>query len=77
MSADEIFVSNCILGVAPVTKIQDAQFPIGNMTRRIQEKLGQCVKKFLFAVVVLGAIALGGFLQVKWIKTNYRSAVEY
>ncbi|MFM2663944.1 aminodeoxychorismate lyase [Vibrio mediterranei] len=41
MSADEIFVSNCILGVAPVTKIQDAQFPIGNMTRRIQEKLGQ------------------------------------
>ncbi|MFC5077189.1 Aminodeoxychorismate lyase [Vibrio thalassae] len=40
-AADEIFVSNCILGVAPVTKIQDAQFPIGNMTRRIQEKLGQ------------------------------------
>lgn len=41
LAADEIFVSNCILGVAPVNKIKDAQFPPGTITRRIQEKLGQ------------------------------------
>ncbi|MCW8344910.1 aminodeoxychorismate lyase [Vibrio sp. ZSDZ65] len=42
LSADEIFVSNCILGVAPVKKIEEAALPIGRVTRRIQEYLDQC-----------------------------------
>ncbi|MFA0085936.1 aminodeoxychorismate lyase [Vibrio sp. 10N.286.49.C2] len=42
MTAEEIFVSNCILGVAPVNRIQEASLPIGSITRRIQENLGQC-----------------------------------
>ncbi|MCL9774310.1 aminodeoxychorismate lyase [Vibrio methylphosphonaticus] len=42
LAADEIFVSNCILGVAPVKEIEEAALPIGKVTRRIQEYLGQC-----------------------------------
>lgn len=38
-SADEVFMTNSILGVAPVKKIEGSQFPIGANTRSIQEKL--------------------------------------
>jgi len=37
--ADEIFMTNSILGVAPVKQIGETILPIGAMTRRIQETL--------------------------------------
>ncbi|MDG3087627.1 aminodeoxychorismate lyase [Vibrio hannami] len=36
-SADEVFMTNSVLGVAPVTKINNKAFPIGPITRRFQE----------------------------------------
>ncbi|WP_375753372.1 aminodeoxychorismate lyase [Vibrio sp. HN007] len=35
--AEEVFMTNSILGVAPVIKISDKVFPIGPITRRFQE----------------------------------------
>lgn len=39
LDADEIFITNSILGVAPVTKIDKSLFPIGAITRHFQENL--------------------------------------
>ncbi|WP_139684757.1 aminodeoxychorismate lyase [Vibrio tasmaniensis] len=39
MQADEIFITNSILGVAPVTRISDIQFKIGTVTRSLQGQL--------------------------------------
>ncbi|WP_299688077.1 aminodeoxychorismate lyase [uncultured Vibrio sp.] len=39
MLADEIFITNSILGVAPVTRICDSQFTIGSVTRSLQGQL--------------------------------------
>ncbi|MCL4156084.1 UNVERIFIED_CONTAM: hypothetical protein GTU68_037930 [Idotea baltica] len=39
MQADEIFMTNSILGVAPVTRISDTQFNIGTVTRSLQGQL--------------------------------------
>ncbi|MFA0113674.1 aminodeoxychorismate lyase [Vibrio sp. 10N.261.46.E11] len=39
MQADEIFMTNSILGVAPVTRISDSQFNIGTVTRSLQGQL--------------------------------------
>ncbi|EMQ2874985.1 aminodeoxychorismate lyase [Vibrio navarrensis] len=36
LDADEVFVCNSLLGVAPVTRIQDRNMPIGEMTRYFQ-----------------------------------------
>ena len=38
-AADEVFMTNALLGVAPVTQIGNVHFDIGNITRRFQEKL--------------------------------------
>ncbi|WP_413284102.1 aminodeoxychorismate lyase [Vibrio sp. MA40-2] len=38
-SAQEVFMTNSILGVAPVTRINNFHFDIGALTRRIQESL--------------------------------------
>jgi 4-amino-4-deoxychorismate lyase len=37
LSADEVFVTNSLLGVAPVKKISSTRFAIGSVTRRLQE----------------------------------------
>ncbi|GMQ47080.1 aminodeoxychorismate lyase [Vibrio sp. 10N] len=42
LDADEVFVTNCILGVAPVTKIREVEFSKGSLTKQIQEKLSLC-----------------------------------
>ncbi|WPC74980.1 aminodeoxychorismate lyase [Vibrio porteresiae] len=42
MSAEEIFVSNAILGVAPVCQIDVQCFEIGKQTRRFQEIFHSC-----------------------------------
>ncbi|WP_060982314.1 aminodeoxychorismate lyase [Vibrio splendidus] len=39
MQADEVFMTNSILGVAPVTRISDTQFNIGTVTRSLQGQL--------------------------------------
>lgn len=39
ISADEVFMTNSILGLAPVRKIDRSHFPIGAITRRFQENL--------------------------------------
>ncbi|KLN66315.1 aminodeoxychorismate lyase [Vibrio sp. VPAP30] len=39
MEADEVFVTNSILGVAPIRAISSHQFDIGNTTKRIQEMI--------------------------------------
>lgn len=38
-SADEIFVSNSIIGIWPIKQIEDQQFEIGILTRKIQNLL--------------------------------------
>ncbi len=35
MQADEVFITNSILGVAPVTRISETQFDIGTVTRSL------------------------------------------
>jgi 4-amino-4-deoxychorismate lyase len=35
--ADEAFMTNAVLGVAPVVRIGDRKFPIGSVTRQVQE----------------------------------------
>lgn len=42
LEADEVFVTNCILGVAPVIKIREVEFFKGSLTKQIQEKLSLC-----------------------------------
>lgn len=42
LNADEIFVTNSILGVAPVSKIGNQAFGIGHMSRVFQERYFQC-----------------------------------
>ncbi|MDN3610505.1 aminodeoxychorismate lyase [Vibrio ostreicida] len=37
--ADEVFISNSILGVAPITRIGGRSFPIGTTTKSIQERV--------------------------------------
>ncbi|MCG9551980.1 aminodeoxychorismate lyase [Vibrio sp. Isolate31] len=39
MQADEVFITNSILGVAPVTRISETQFDIGTVTRSLQGQL--------------------------------------
>ncbi len=39
--AQELFICNSLLGVAPVTQIAGTSFKIGTITRNIQERLGQ------------------------------------
>ncbi|WP_146492220.1 aminodeoxychorismate lyase [Vibrio sp. T20] len=39
MQADEVFMTNSILGVAPVTRISETQFNIGTVTRSLQGQL--------------------------------------
>ena len=39
MQADEVFITNSILGVAPVTRISETQFNIGTVTRSLQGQL--------------------------------------
>lgn len=39
LSADEVFITNSVLGAAPVTAIDSYSFSIGNLTRSIQEML--------------------------------------
>ncbi|WP_394151673.1 aminodeoxychorismate lyase [Vibrio maritimus] len=41
-AAEEVFVTNCILGVAPITKIREVGLSIGPITKQIQEKLSLC-----------------------------------
>jgi 4-amino-4-deoxychorismate lyase len=42
LSADEIFMTNSILRVAPVVQIEESVFPIGKKTRYFQEKVNAC-----------------------------------
>ncbi len=37
--ADEVFISNAILGIAPVRRIAETEYKIGSLTRRFQEIL--------------------------------------
>ncbi|MFM2590456.1 aminodeoxychorismate lyase [Vibrio sp. TBV020] len=39
LSADEVFISNSVLGVAPIKRIGTTSFDIGKMTKRIQEMI--------------------------------------
>ncbi|EGU33300.1 4-amino-4-deoxychorismate lyase [Vibrio ichthyoenteri ATCC 700023] len=39
LEADEVFITNSLLGTAPIRAIESQTFPIGMLTRRIQEKL--------------------------------------
>ena len=39
MQADEVFMTNSILGIAPVTRISETQFNIGTVTRSLQGQL--------------------------------------
>ncbi len=39
--ADEVFVCNSVRGVWPVVAIEDRQYPIGNLTREIQDWLAE------------------------------------
>lgn len=42
LNADEVIMTNSILGVAPVVGVADICFNIGGFSRRLQETLGQC-----------------------------------
>ncbi len=37
--ADEVFISNALLGVAPVCRIEEQVFAVGSATRYFQEKM--------------------------------------
>lgn len=39
LEADEVFMTNALLGAAPIRAIESQTFPIGPLTRRIQEML--------------------------------------
>lgn len=39
LRADEVFITNSLLGAAPIRAIEKQTFPIGTLTGRIQEKL--------------------------------------
>ncbi|MCL9783586.1 aminodeoxychorismate lyase [Vibrio sp. S4M6] len=41
LEADELFLTNSLLRVAPIVKVNQAPFPIGKITTRIQEYLKQ------------------------------------
>lgn len=41
MSADEVFVSNSLIGLWPVVQLDSARFSIGKMTRRLQQLLDE------------------------------------
>lgn len=45
LSADEIFVSNSIIGIWPINKIENTQFSVGSKTRQIQIWLDQFKNK--------------------------------
>ncbi|USD41976.1 aminodeoxychorismate lyase [Vibrio sp. SCSIO 43135] len=40
LSAKEVFMTNSILGIAPVVQVADHHYSIGTLTRRLQENLG-------------------------------------
>ncbi len=42
MYADEVFVSNAVVGVVGVHKIDTLQWPIGHLTQQIQQTLNEC-----------------------------------
>lgn len=42
LAADEIFITNSLLGVAPVAEIDACKFKLGNMTKQIQGIIGSC-----------------------------------
>ncbi len=42
LAADEIFITNSLLGVAPVAAIDACMFQLGNMTKQIQGIIGSC-----------------------------------
>jgi 4-amino-4-deoxychorismate lyase len=37
LDADEVFLTNCLVGVWPVRRIESREYPVGPITRRIQE----------------------------------------
>ena len=40
--AEEVFVSNAIMGIVPVCQIGEQEYSIGNQTRRLQENFHSC-----------------------------------
>jgi 4-amino-4-deoxychorismate lyase len=38
--ADELFVTNALLGVRPVCRLDDTDYPVGPVTRRLADRLG-------------------------------------
>jgi 4-amino-4-deoxychorismate lyase len=38
--ADELFVTNALLGVRPVCRLDDTAYPVGPVTRRLIDRLG-------------------------------------
>lgn len=42
LSADEVFITNSVLGVAPVTRIRASEYHIGVITREIQKRVNVC-----------------------------------
>lgn len=40
LQADEVFLTNCLIGLWPVRRIEAKEYPLGRMTQRIQEAIG-------------------------------------
>jgi 4-amino-4-deoxychorismate lyase len=39
LQADEVFLTNCLIGLWPVRRIETKEFPLGRITQRFQEAI--------------------------------------
>lgn len=39
INADEVFITNCLMGVVPILSIDNATFPVGELTKRLAQQL--------------------------------------
>jgi 4-amino-4-deoxychorismate lyase len=43
LDADEMFLTNSLIGVWPVRRIESREYPVGAVTRRIQEAVRDAI----------------------------------
>lgn len=39
--ADEVFLTNCVIGLWPVTQVDDCRYPVGAVSRALQDRLNE------------------------------------
>ncbi|QJD29770.1 aminodeoxychorismate lyase [Methylococcus geothermalis] len=46
-SADEVFLTNCVIGIWPVARLADRSYPVGEVTRMLSARVADCQRGVL------------------------------